>query len=325
LAPATCVGLAAIAAAALALVAAGAPTAARSAARPVVLGVLGDPDRFDEQTRQRSRSRLLIVSWGQGGTPEYFSSLFETMRDLPMLGLSTGGGEGGGAEVISPGVIARGAGDAFLLAINQAIAVWHRPLYIRPLAEMNGHWNPYSAFDRDGSARSADHSSAAFRKAFARIYLLVHGGPAVNRRLAQLGLPPVRGAPATNPQVRVIWNPQGYGSPDVPGNSAEAYYPGDAYVDVVGDDLYDIGGKAEWDAAESLYRAHPGKPFAIPEWGLWSLDDSGFVLRMADFVRSHDRIEVLGYYSGRPGSIFDLASKPRSLAAYRRSIAPLGN
>jgi hypothetical protein len=30
------------------------------------------------------------------------------------------------------------------------------------------------------------------------------------------------------------------------------------------------------------------------------------------------------YYSGRPGSVFDLATKPRSLAAYRRLIAPLG-
>ena len=84
-----------------------------------------------------------------------------------------------------------------------------------------------------------------------------------------------------NPSVEVVWNPQGYGSPDLPGNSAQAYYPGDAYVDVVGDDLYDIRGKAEWDAAEELYVAHPGKPFAFPEWGLWGLDDPAFVQRFA--------------------------------------------
>ena len=41
------------------------------------------------------------------------------------------------------------------------------------------------------------------------------------------------------PLTRVIWNPQGYGAPDIPGNRAQAYYPGDAYVDVVGNDLYD--------------------------------------------------------------------------------------
>lgn len=300
------------------------PGAGRHGAGSVLLGVLGDPDRFDQQTTQRSRFRLLIMAWGQGGTPQYFASLFATMQEVPMLGISTGGGEGGGAEMITAGQIARGAGDSFLVALNQAIAVWGKSIYVRPLAEMNGHWNAYSAFNRDGSARSADHSTAAFRKAFARIYLLVHGAPDVNQRLRQLGLPPVSGGLTPNSKVSVIWNPQGYGSPDLAGNSAESYYPGDSYVDVVGDDLYDIGGKAEWAAAEALYAAHPGKPFAFPEWGLWGIDDPNFVAEMADFVRSHGRTELIGYYSGRPGSVFDLAAKARSLASYRQVIAPLG-
>jgi hypothetical protein len=197
-------------------------SAASGATAHVVLGVLGDPDRFDQQTTQRSRFRLLIMSWGQGGSPHYFSSLFATMREVPMLGLSTGGGEGGGAEAITAGRIAAGAGDPLLVALNQAIADWDKPIYVRPLAEMNGHWNAYCAFNRDGSARSADHSTLAFRKGFARIYLLLHGGPDVNRRLRQLGLPPVSGALASNTHVRVIWNPQGYGSPDIAGNSAES-------------------------------------------------------------------------------------------------------
>jgi hypothetical protein len=301
------------------------PSSGAHGAGRLLLGVLGDPDRFDQQTTQRSRFRLLIVSWGQGGTPQYFASLFATMREVPMLGVSTGGGEGGGAEMITAGQVARGAGDSFLVALNQAIAAWGKPIYVRPLAEMNGHWNAYCAFNRDGSARSADHSTVAFRKAFARLYLLVHGAPNVNQRLRKLGLPPVSGRLASNPLVRVIWNPQGYGSPDLPGNSAESYYPGDAYVDVVGDDLYDIRGKAEWAAAEALYRAHPGKRFAFPEWALWGIDDPGFVTKMADFVRSHGRTELIGYYSGQPGSIFDLAAKARSLASYRQVIAPLGH
>ncbi len=122
----------------------------------------------------------------------------------------------------------------------------------------------------------------------------------------------------------MIWNPQGYGSPDLPGNSAAAYYPGDAYVDMVGDDLYDIRGKAEWASAGALYSAHSNKPFAFPEWGLWGIDDPSFVTQMAEFVHSHGRTQLLGYYSGRPGSIFDLAAKARSLASYRKAIVPLG-
>jgi len=198
------------------------------------------------------------------------------------------------------------------------------PILVRPLAEMNGHWNAFCAFNKDGSPRRPDHSTAAYKRAFARIYVVLHGGPSVNAKLRALGQPPVRGAPAANSQLDVIWNPQGYGSPDVPGNSAQAYYPGDAYVDIVGDDLYDIGGKAEWAAAEDLYGAHPGKPFSFPEWGLWGLDDPGFVAKMADFVKSHPRTTIVSYYAGAAGSIFDLASKPRSLAQYRSLISPLG-
>jgi beta-mannanase len=142
--------------------------------------------------------------------------------------------------------------------------------------------------------------------------------------LRALHLPPVRGAIPASPFVEVVWNPQGYGSPDLPGNSAQAYYPGDAYVDVVGDDLYDIRGKAEWDAADKLYTAHPSKPFSFPEWGLWGIDDPSFVEQMASFVRSHPRTKLIAYFNAKPGSIFDLASKPRSLSAYKRVIVPLG-
>ena len=38
------------------------------------------------------------------------------------------------------------------------------------------------------------------------------------------------------PHIAGSWNPQGYGAPDIPANSAQAYYPGDRYVDVVGND-----------------------------------------------------------------------------------------
>jgi hypothetical protein len=133
---------------------------------------------------------------------------------------------------------------------------------------MNGHWNAYCAYTSSGRRKDRAHSTAGFRKAFARIYLLLHGGTAdfLNARLRRLGLPAVSHDFERNtlPDLRVIWNPQGYGSPNVPGNRAQAYYPGDRYVDVVGNDLYDIGGKAEWAANERLYRAHRPSPTRCP-------------------------------------------------------------
>src|SRR5207245_2207938 len=80
---------------------------------------------------------------------------------------------------------------------------------------------------------------------FDRIFLLLHGGTAaeLNARLSRLGLPGVRSDLAVNPfpQLRVVWGAQAHGDPQVPGNQPARYYPGDAFVDVVGDDPYDLG------------------------------------------------------------------------------------
>jgi hypothetical protein len=286
------------------------------------LGVLGNADRFDQLTGQRSVTRHIVAGWGQGLSPGgTFARLFRTMRGKPMLGLNS---VTFGAEVITMGAIAAGRGDGYLTALNRAVHEWSKPIYVLPFGEMNGHWNAYCAYNQDGTLRDAAHSTRMFRKAFARIYLAVHGDPRINSRLRGLAMPPFRAKLFRNRKAEVVWNPQGFGNPDVPGNRAEAYYPGDPYVDLVGDDLYDIGFRPQWDAAEALYRGHPNKRFSFPDWGLWGIDDPAFVERMANFLRTHRRTVAAVYYSGRRGSIFDLASKPRSLAAYRRLIAPLG-
>jgi hypothetical protein len=298
---------------------------AAAAARPL-FGVLGDGQRFESLTGQHTQVGHTIVGWGQGATwGQKFARLFTTMGDIPMLGF---GASVTGREAITPAQIAAGKGDAYLIAMNAAIAAWAKPMYVRPLGEMNGHWNVYCAFTKAGRAKPG-HSTTDFKKAFARIYLIVHGGPAVvlNAKLQRLGLPPLAGSDLPFnpvPLMKVIWNPQGYGAPDIPANSAQAYYPGDKYVDVVGNDLYDIRGKAEWAANEALYKAHPSKPYAIPEWGLWGVDDPSFIMKMAAFVKTHRRVELVSYFNSKRGSIFDLGSKPKSLAAYRKAITPLG-
>jgi len=293
-------------------------------ARPL-LGVKGNADRFQSLTGQQSAVDHVIVGWGQGvtwGLP--LVKLFIGLDGEPMIGINARSGSG---EAISPAQIAAGKGDSYLIALNGAISTFAGPVYIRPLPEMNGYWNVYCAYTKSGRLKPG-HSTASFRKAFARIYLIVHGGPAapIDLKLRALGMPPVAHDLPQNPApvTKVMWNPQGYGAPDVPGNSAQAYYPGDKYVDVVGNDLYDIRGKVEWDANERLYRAHPRKPFAIAEWGLWGIDDPGFVRTMGTFARTHGRLELLAYFESAAGSVFDLATKPRSRAAYRAVITTLG-
>jgi hypothetical protein len=290
----------------------------------VLLGVHGSAARFASQTGQRSAVHHTFMSFAQGGSlPKIVSS----MGPVPLLALNTGAY--GQHETATPRGIAQGQNDAFLFQLNAVVASWPgERFYVRPFPEMNAHWEATCAYNADGTRRDAAHSTLWNRKALARIAVITRGGTTdeLNAKLAKLGLPGVsRNLPVTTPKLRIVWNPQGFGAPDIPGNAAQAYYPGDAYVDVVGDDLYDIRGHgATWAAADKLYKAHPGKPFAFPEWGLWGFDDPGYVRDMARWVKTHRRVELIAYYAGRPGSVFDLASKPASRAAYRSLITPLG-
>jgi hypothetical protein len=291
----------------------------------ILLGVHGNAARFASQTGQQSQIRHTFMSFAQGSA---LQRIVSSMGPVPLLALNTGAY--GQNETATPRGIATGQNDTFLFQLNSVVNAWPgNRFYVRPFPEMNAHWEATCAYNANGTRRDAAHSTLWNRKAFARIAVLVRGGTqtAVNAQLAKLGLPGIaRDLPVTTPKLRVVWNPQGFGAPNVPGNSAQAYYPGDTYVDVIGNDLYDIRGHgATWAAAEALYKAHPTKPYAFAEWGVWGFDDPAFVRSMATFVRQHRRVEFIAYYSGRPGSIFDLASKPGSRAAYRSLITPLGS
>jgi hypothetical protein len=297
-----------------------------ASAQPVNLGIFGDMARFQAQTGQQSDTRQIFLGWNQGMTWGWqFEQWFPQLGRMPMIALNT---KSRGVEVITPRGIAMGRGDAYLMDLNRELALWGGPAYVRPLAEMNHHNNVYCAYNRDGTRRNAAHSTYWFRKAFRRMYLILHGGSkdVINAKLSAQGLPGIAAdlPSIPYPTLRVVWNPQGFGSPNVAGNSAHAYFPGNAYVDVVGNDLYFIRGKAMWAAAQALYDAYPTKPYAFPEWGLWGIDDPGFIRRMASFVRTHPRVEMIAYYMSREGSIFDLGNKPLARAAYRAYITPLG-
>jgi hypothetical protein len=298
-----------------------------SSGAAVRLGVAGDKSRFRSQTGQISQIHLAFTTWGTGlGRPGFMDRLYTEHGPIPMLTLHTKNHDG--KEAITPRGIARGVGDRYLVQISEAASRFGKEAYIRPLAEMNGHWNYYCAYNSSGSYRGDSHSTRNFRRAFRRIYFIMKGGTRadINARLANIGMPPLRISHdiPENPLVRVFWNPQGFGSPNLAKNSANSYYPGDQYVDVVGNDLYDQHFKAEWDANLALFRSHPSKPYAIGEWGLWGIDDPAFVRDMASFVRGHPRVEAIVYYKSLRGGLFDLASKPKSLAAYKRYIVPLG-
>jgi hypothetical protein len=311
------------------------PPASGASATPTVsrlyLGVAGDPVRFRSQTGQASAIQHAFIGWDQGRT--YATRLPVLLRKLgpiPMLHIGTGGPLGK-SEAITPLQIADGKGDAFLVALNQAIAEYGGLVYLRLLSEMNHFSHFHSAFNASGSSRGAAYRPEVFKKMFARMYLLLHGGSAtsIDAALKKLGLPQYAGAdlPAVPPtRLRIIWNPLGGGQPETSANAFYRFYPGDRYLEIVGNDLYGAYGQYAGPQNEVLYafaREHH-KPFALPEWGVKSADYPAFVRYVCSFIRSHAGIELAAYYKSQGGGIFDLASKPASRQVYRECITPLG-
>jgi hypothetical protein len=304
--------------------------ASRTAASPnLLLGITSDTARFQGQTGQESSVDQAFLGWGQGqtyGAP--FAGLFPKFGPIPMLHLGTG--DITRKESITPGEIAQGKGDSYLVAMNHAIASWGKAIYVRPLAEMNNFNAFYGGYNENGTPRDANHSPASYRKAFARTSVILHGGTpaAVNARLAKLGLPGVQTEelfPNPFPQLRLVWSPLAISLPQVAGNAAWNYYPGDAYVDVVGGDIYDVNFSAPWGGLESLFteaRKH-GKPFSVPEWGLTDVDDAAFVNHMCKFLDERPAVESSIFFESKPGSRWDLGSKPKSRVAYRTCLTPL--
>ncbi len=295
----------------------------------VMLGMGGHGESlasFAQRTRRPHDLYLVTVPWNEDRT--WNMALDRQLQDAAdggyrlMVHLGTQR-VGDGREGRSPGAVARGEADAYLLDLAAVLNDSNQFVYLRPPAEMNGHWSQWSAFDKSGRRRDADHSTRSYRNAFVRIALIAKGGGVVgiNRRLALRGMPPVATDETYLPRsgrVATVFNPQARGKPDVRGNQAWDYYPGRPFVDYVANDLYAQRGRAAWAAHEALYRRYaPAHPFMVAEYAPWGYDDPRFMTQMFRWVASHPRTVALVYFNGTSGTTFRLSTKLRSLARYR--------
>ena len=174
-------------------------------------------------------------------------------------------------------------------------------------------------------AKGRGFTPQAYRLAFARIYLILHGGPRVKIDVAlnRLGLPylTVKEDLPPNPKakLRVIWNPargRRRLALVLPGRQVD--------VDLVGNDMYGEGVDFSRAANEELYafaRAHR-KRYSFPEWGI-AADHAEFVRYICDFIKSKAGIELAAYFDSKAGSRWDLGPKPSSKQTYRSCLTPL--
>jgi len=231
---------------------------------------------------------------------------------------------------ISSDAIARGRGDAQIIAAVRGLSASPVPVILRFDPEMNGYWHSYCARNRGGSARGPEDSAASFVAAWRRVRTIFRGGgrARVNAALIRLGQPRLT-VPSVGrigaPKVRFAWVPNVSANPVTRGNTntASAYYPGDAYVDWAGVDLYDDKPQnTDWAALRGFlnaqYVAHPAKPFGLFEWGLRSRTDDGiFVDDVFGWLANHRRVALIEWYDSAHSR---LADNPLAAAAYRRGI-----
>jgi hypothetical protein len=114
------------------------------------------------------------------------------------------------------------------------------------------------------------------------------------------------------------------------------FYPGNAYVDIIGIDTYDssgislppVGNPGRWaalagqpeglNAVEAFAVAH-GKPLSLPEWATVTTqgDDADYVAHMGAFIKGHN-VAYQSWYNAGNNNIFQLdpSTAPLSLKAY---------
>jgi hypothetical protein len=118
------------------------------------------------------------------------------------------------------------------------------------------------------------------------------------------------------------------------------FYPGDAYVDIIGIDAYDasgirlppVGDHGRWAAlanepegleAIAAFAAAHKKPLSIPEWGTVSTqgDDANYVTNMGNFIAKHN-VAFQSWFNANDDDIFPLSHRraPHSLDAYIKAF-----
>ncbi|MGC1852625.1 MAG: hypothetical protein WA687_09330 [Solirubrobacterales bacterium] len=284
----------------------------------------GDPADFGQFSDALHKHPALIQSFRTWGAdfPESIER-WQEARARPVLHISTEDNNDG-HELISPRAIAGGAGDEYLIRLNKLFWTKKMRAYIRPLGEPNRCLNVWSAYDCAGERRDAAHSTRAYKRAFRRIYVIVHGGgkrDEIDARLREAGLPPLQSDVSGLPEapVEVIWSPLPAGSPTVPRNRPRHYYPGSRWVDWAGTDIY--SDNQDWKALDGLYKRFSGKPFAITEWGVSTGDDAAYVRKLMTWVEHHPRAKMLVYYQDfGSASSYRIQNWPASLGVLRNMI-----
>lgn len=270
-----------------------------------------DTDAFKHAVENRPQALTFYEKWGTRDQTPF--NVWQRTGTLGVISISTGQSHDARHSRISLREIANGGGDGYLLWLNRQMAD-HRstsPTYVVLFPEMNGYWNPYSTYSKEGELRSPAYTPEWFRRAWQRVELILNGGAtnSIDRKLSKLGMPQLRRGEIPGgtqqsvsylpePPVDMIWIPQERGTPDFSDNGPEAYWPGGNYVDWVGLNTFSRWPKFSW--LDWFYQNDlwDDKPMAIGEYAVAVNDYPDWVDQLFSWARSHRRVQMMSYYQG---------------------------
>ncbi len=193
--------------------------------------------------------------------------------------------------------ITSGGQDAMIARDAQALVRYRLPVFLRWGWEMDGHW-----YDWSGASNNRDPSG--FVAAWRHIHDIFAAQGATN--------------------VAWVWSPNSKANPPEPWNATAHYYPGDAYVDWVGQSGYSYGRETPqylFGAIVAGYGAR--KPIMISETGV---SNSGgttqpdWIAALATWIAKHPAVGALVWFDtvASGGSNWRTDSSAATMAAYRR-------
>jgi Glycosyl hydrolase family 26/Concanavalin A-like lectin/glucanases superfamily len=255
---------------------------------------------------------LAYQHWGAGDGYQFYASMWDTFLTLGVIPILTWEAWDWAGTMPQAGyalsTIISGSHDTAIDAWATAAAAYAKPLYIRPMHEMNGDFYPWG---QGVNSNTPAQYVAAFRHI-------------VNR---------FRAVGATN--VCWIW------SPNVLGLSAQypltGLYPGDTYVDMVGIDGYNWGtagvGDVGWVSFTTVFGATydllrsiaPSKPIYIAETACGTVggDKAAWITSalLNEIPNRFPALAGLVWFDVNKEDNWLVDSSPASLAAYRSVAA----
>ena len=281
-----------------------------------------------------------------------FDTAIATARGaVPLITWQTG-------SSISPKTIANGGAtssgkrsDYVILRVASDLRTYSKPTFLRIDQEMNAYWFAWCAYNSDGTPRA--NTTEDFKDMWRRMRIIFEGGTVseMNSKLAAQGMPPLDpqvGTSAASKGLSSTTDPNAYlaptnnvafvfnpidrpGLPNIPGNQWADYYPGDNYVDWVGQTFYDGVDQVSTDARlahvntfyEDFAVGHD-KPYMMGEWGLMQHegDDPAYIERVLDWQKDHPRVKALVYFNVQTATLEHRLEVYPNSAALMRADAP---